>query len=290
MTRFLLPLGNAGVFVGLLLIIGSASLYWLVLEDRQSASARSAAVLGELSGTLMMLSLLTQFAAQLLEFNLPPDPLVPDARTLLALPWGRVWSVQFVLALIATRAYGRAKRGGGAIWRVLAFLVVVLAFTPAFAGHAAAEAARPIALSADGVHVLAAGMWLGTLGALAFTAGRNLPPGGTLLLGRVRRFSRWALVAAPVVALSGVVSAWLRLGQLPELWGSSYGRVLMLKLLLFACVGAVGFFNWRRATPKLVESGDSAAIRASIRWELVLALAVILVTAFLVTTPPPSEG
>jgi putative copper export protein len=66
--------------------------------------------------------------------------------------------------------------------------------------------------------------------------------------------------------------------------------VLLVKLVMFAGVCAAGLFNWRRATPQLASSGDPSAVRRSIRTELLLALAVVLVTALLVTTPPPGEG
>jgi putative copper export protein len=42
--------------------------------------------------------------------------------------------------------------------------------------------------------------------------------------------------------------------------------------------------------PLLVDVADAAAIRRPIARELVLAAAVLLVTAFLVATPPPAES
>jgi putative copper export protein len=285
----LLPLGNAAVFSGLILLIGSVALYWLVLVPREGMAVRSAARVGAGASLLLLVGLGIVFTAQLLAFNLPPDPLAADARALVRLPWGRVWAVQAVLALITSRAFLRAGRPG-AVWGGLALLTLALALSPAFAGHAVAEASRAISVVADGLHVLTAGLWLGTLGALALSSQRTTTEEAPLLLARIRRFSRLALAAVPVLVLTGAASAWLRLEQLPALWGSSYGRLLLVKLALFAGVGAMGFYNWRRATPHLAAGGDPAAVRRSIRTELLLAFAVVLVTALLVTTPPPGEG
>jgi putative copper resistance protein D len=287
--QVLLPLGNAAVFTGLTLSIGCVALYWLVLESRDGAVVGSAARVGAGASGLLLIGLALVFTAQLLAFNLPPDPMLPDARALIGLPWGRVFSVQSVLALLTAVGFLGAGRPGGS-WALLALLALALAVTPAFAGHAGADDPKALSVAADAVHVLCAGLWLGTLAALALTSRPFRPESAPLLLRRVRRFSKLGLTAAPVLLLSGSASAWLRLGRLGELWGSTYGRVLLVKLVVFAGVALAGLFNWRRATPQLAASGDPEVLRRSMRNELLLALAVVVITALLVTTPPPGEG
>jgi putative copper export protein len=285
----LAALARAGVFTAVVLLVGLAALRWFVLERPLDPTAGSrAAALGVLASALLVLALLGVFAGQLLSFNLPPDPLLPDARLLVGLPWGRVWTSQLALACLAAGAFELAARGSRDAWAVATAVALGLAFTPALSGHAiATEEARVLAVGADALHVLAAGSWLGTLGALAWTTARGGPTAAALLLARVRRFSPLALTSAAILVLSGTVGSWLHLTRLSDLWATSYGRWLSLKLVLFLAVAVFGFFNWRRRTPRLAEGGDAAGMRTSIAGELLLALAILVVTAFFVATPQP---
>ena len=64
-------------------------------------------------------------------------------------------------------------------WHIAAIGVVLLAFSPAFAGHAAsAPSSRVCAVLADALHILAASGWLGSL-TLVLVAG--VPPAMVLV-------------------------------------------------------------------------------------------------------------
>ncbi|NUR33231.1 MAG: hypothetical protein HOQ30_04405, partial [Gemmatimonadaceae bacterium] len=102
-------------------------------------------------------------------------------------------------------------------------------------------------------------------------------------------FSSTALASAAVVELSGVEAAWHNVGSVSALGGSSYGRVLLIKLAVLAVAALIGLYNWRRARPALAASGDDAAIRRAMRAELTAAAVILLVTAVLVAIPTPVE-
>jgi putative copper resistance protein D len=291
----LLPLSSVAVFTALLTMIGVVVLRAGVLSPSDVVARAAACRLGAAAGGLLLIGLAGSFTAQLLAFNLPPDPLLPDARVLLVQPWGRAWSIEVLLALLGVCGFmvaRSAQTASGdaqvAAESVCTLAVAALAFTPAFTGHAWSHEPRVLSVGADGIHVLGAGAWMGTLAALVATASWSRE-GGAVLLARVRRFSPMALIAAPVVALSGLVSAWLRLTHLSDVWLTTYGRTLSIKVAIFLGVLAMGWFNWRRGTTRLAESGDASAMRASMRAELLMALAVLVATAFLLSTPLP-EG
>jgi putative copper export protein len=290
-----LPISSIVIFAALLTMIGVVVLRAGVLTAGDAAARAAAGRLGAAAGGFLLVGLMGSFTAQLLAFNLPPDPLLPDARVLLAQSWGRAWSVQVLLALLGVSGFlvGRAAQSASseaqaAAETVCTLAVVALAFTPAFTGHAGSHEPLVLSVGADGIHVLAGGAWLGTLAALFATASWSRE-GGAQLLERVRRFSPLALTAAPVVAITGLVSAWLRLTHVSDLWLTAYGRTLSLKLALFGGVLALGWLNWRRRTARLAESGEPSAMRASMGTELLMALAVLAATAFLLSTPLP-EG
>ena len=138
----------------------------------------------------------------------------------------------------------------------------------------------------DGLHVMGAAGWLGALLWLVlslpavFTRNRGV---ATL----VNAFSPVALSFAALVTITGVLSAWLRLGTIPALWSSSYGQVLLVKLALLAGVALVGLYNWRRMRPALETDAVAPRFVRSAMAELAFGVAVIMVTAVLVATPTP---
>jgi putative copper export protein len=84
-----------------------------------------------------------------------------------------------------------------------------------------------------------------------------------------------------------VISAWLHLGHIAALWTSPYGRTLLLKVGIFSAVAVVGAYNFLRVRPALGARPGAERLRRSGTIELLLALAVLVVTAVLVAVPPP---
>lgn len=152
------------------------------------------------------------------------------------------------------------------------------------------------------LHVLAGGLWLGTLAVLVAVlfpvllrgdaAGHEagVRPGGSRLDAIVRRFSKLALVSSALLGITGVITAWRHLGAIDALWTSPYGWALDAKLAIVAAIVSIGFYNWRVATPALsAGTGDARLVRSS-RREVMLGLAVLIVTAVLVSLPAPAEA
>jgi copper transport protein len=178
-------------------------------------------------------------------------------------------------------------------WALAALGVVVLAFTPALAGHAVATPDRTwLAVLSDGLHVLGAGSWLGSLLAIVAVgipvAMRLEPPGrGPAVAALVNAFSPTALVFAAIVTATGVLSASFHLGSLADLWQSDYGRTLLLKIGVLSLLFATGAYNWLRVRPALGSEDGARRVRRSAGFELGIGVVVLLVTAVLVATPPP---
>jgi copper transport protein len=207
--------------------------------------------------------------------------------------WGIAWTLQatatfaFFVGLVVARApYGRS-----AGWMGAGVGAILLSTVPALTGHATTVGDwAGGAILADALHVLGAGVWLGTLLAIlavGIPAALSSPAAGSAVTSMVGAFSPLALAGAGLVGVTGVASALFQLGAPADLWATAYGRTLLLKLLLVAGVAALGAYNWRRVRPAL---GDEAAIpplRRSVRAELALGALVLLVTAALVALPTP---
>jgi copper transport protein len=110
---------------------------------------------------------------------------------------------------------------------------------------------------------------------------------GGAVAAMVRAFSPMALAGAGAVGLTGVVSIIFQLNALSDLWGTGYGRMLLLKLALLSGVAALGWYNWKRVLPGLGDEPGAHRLTRSARAELGLGAAVLLVTAILVALPTP---
>ena len=298
-------------FIALLGVFGAVAFALLVLplaRRRHRAtlpealveSARGrAAALGLASALVLVGATLARLYAQSVAMHGGPAGIDGElVRSMLTdTVWGWAWMIQVGAAVIAAAAFAGARRGSGAAWGVAAAAALGLSVTPALSGHPAAMegAWRTVAIVADAVHVLAAGGWMGTLlvltvgaipAALRLEEGRRVDAVATL----VRAFSPAALTFAGVLVATGVVATLLHSGSLGALVASDYGRVLLIKLLVFLLVLAAGAWNYLRVQPRLTDAAATRHLRRSAAVELALATVVLLVTAVLVATARPFEG
>ena len=165
------------------------------------------------------------------------------------------------------------------------------------AGHAAAvDPGTSAAIAVDGLHLLAAGVWIGALLPLATllrsTATEDGSDARPYAVIAARRFSRTALVAVAVLAATGIVNAWTFVGSAGGLLGTPYGHLLLIKLSVLAPILALAVVNRRSLLPAL--SGDAPttgrpALRILARFvtiEAGLALALLAIVAAMAITAP----
>lgn len=195
-------------------------------------------------------------------------------------------ATQLTLIALALIGFLLAWRGSRLGWLLAAIGVVAIPFRGALIGQWS-RLVNPL-------HVLAGGLWIGTLFVL-FTAGLTLLLGreiarerrGAIAADMVNGFSPLALVSSGFVALFGVITAWTHLEPLSSLWTTPYGYALIAKLLVVAVVVGLGFFNWRRQRPTLGTDAAATSIARSSRAELTAATIVLVITAVLVSLPSP---
>ncbi|MEX2581703.1 MAG: CopD family protein [Gemmatimonadota bacterium] len=264
-------------------------------EPLYSAAQNGAAGLGAISASLLLMTLPLRLQAQshaLFGGGVTGDRFSLMAETL----WGQAWMLQaggVLLMLVGLLLVRRIGRPG---WYLAAAGALPLAVAPGMSGHAASVDSSPLlAIGSDGLHLLAAGVWLGTL-VVIFAIGlpllRNLESTerGRILFELVNAFSPVALVAAGVLVATGLYASFLHLGAVADLWTTPYGRLLLAKLLLVAIVFATGAFNWRRLRPRSGDPGAADQLRGSAAVELTAAVLVVGLTSFLVAVPPPADA
>ncbi len=125
---------------------------------------------------------------------------------------GQSWLVTALITAVLTVVAIAVRSHTGVL--LLAVVGVVALVPMAQQGHAAnVDADHDAAISALGLHIVFAAVWVGGLGALVLQARSKTGP---VLEDLVRRYSTIALVCYVVVAASGVVSAVIRVGTSPR--------------------------------------------------------------------------
>jgi copper resistance protein D len=172
----------------------------------------------------------------------------------------------------------------------------------AWAGHASAGSGpgARLHLVGDILHVLAAGAWVGGLVPLLLflhqpgtsSDGQWLQMTGEVL----RRFSTMGVITVATLAASGALNAWFLTDRLRTLFGTDYGQLLQIKIVLFLAMLCLAAFNRVVLLPRLsradtianLERAGRAArqLRRNATLELALGLAVLYVVGVLGVTPP----
>jgi putative copper resistance protein D len=115
-----------------------------------------------------------------------------------------------------------------------AFLLAALALVLlGSSSHLAASSESPWPQANDMVHLLGAGIWVGGLPPLAlllYGASRHAAAPDPYAVRTMQRFSRVALVTVLILVGSGLASAWLLVGGVAGLLGTTHGHLLLAKL------------------------------------------------------------
>ena len=184
---------------------------------------------------------------------------------------------------------------------LLTVLTAVLLASLAGVGHTQVHegVTAIVHVTADAVHLLAAGAWLGGL----------LPPGMVVVSSRAKqlsnddavlvlsRFSGMAYLAVAALVASGLINGWLLVGSLSALIGTTYGELLLLKLGLFGLMLCLAASNRFWLVPALanaatISQSDLALsrLRRNILAEQILGVLVVGIVNLLGTLSPAIQG
>jgi copper transport protein len=208
--------------------------------------------------------------------------------------WGMSYLAQVAAAVLAICGLLLWRRSPAAGLGVTLVSALLLSIATTMGGHAASEQARTSTVVADGIHILSAGAWLGTLLVLPLVVlpeiarePREKRP--RLLRTFLTSFSTVALVAGGLVVATGLIGALAQLNTVSDLWSTPYGKVLDLKLLFVLTVFIAGGLNWRRFRGDSFSAGSEVQLTRRATIEIAGAAMVIVLTSFLVAVPPPAH-
>jgi putative copper export protein len=224
-------------------------------------------------------------------------------RTMLGTTYsGRIGLAGLVVLSACLAFAGLPKlRNAKAYAYLAAPLIAVFGYTRAASGHAGEQGAWHVAVWIEWLHWMAVALWVGIV---ATSAWLILPrvelfdeADWRTISGFLTRLSQTAAIALAGVAATGVYNAYRSLGQPAHLVDSSYGQVLVAKLLFVILAIALGAYNRFIGFPAVVCAGSPSLLPpralprlvAVLRLESFALLAALIAAAVLIGQEPPAS-
>lgn len=137
----------------------------------------------------------------------------------------------------------------------------------------------------SGVHALIAGFWI----VAPFTLWPHASLDADLVHARMERFSKIALWCVPLLFVSGIWLALRLAGSLEAILSSSYGQLLLAKLLLATLALAIGAWNKLRITHLLKNDAPSgvASLKRSLGADILVFAGILLLISAATTLTGP---
>ena len=215
--------------------------------------------------------------------------------------FGLLSKIRFVLAVIlaACLAYDRlAQARWLALGSALGFIAAI-----AWTGHAGSTLGEMgnLHLAADALHLIAAAGWTGGLVSLALllAAARRHQAFAWASLARdaAQRFSTLGIASVGTLLVTGIVNAWILVGSIHALIVTGYGRLLVLKLVVFAIMLMFAAVNRLWLTPRLAFSSENEPQLKALRQltrnsviEIALGFIIFAIVGVLGTLHPAIHG
>jgi putative copper resistance protein D len=217
--------------------------------------------------------------------------------------FGIVWTVRMIIAVAMVVAATMQVSSRATVGQdlITSFLAAGLLASLAGVGHSQIEEGwvSVLHVTADAAHLVAAGAWLGGLAPLGFILlgyARTKPEAGSWDVdGVLLRFSGMGYAAVATLVGTGLVNSWLLVGSVSGLFQTSYGRILLGKLVFFAGMLALAAANRFWLVPGMEAArtagpGDRELWRSRLRThvlgEQALGLLVLLSVSVLGTIRP----
>ncbi|OAF05779.1 hypothetical protein AYJ54_02480 [Bradyrhizobium centrolobii] len=181
----------------------------------------------------------------------------------------------------------------------LVAICAVLLGSLAGVGHTQIEdgQAWAVHILSDALHLLGAGAWLGGLVGLLGLIVTSLY--GEMATDRraceaALNFSTMGYIAVATLVASGLINSWFLVSSVTNLITTSYGRLLLLKLVLFAVMVGLAGFNRFFVVPALLHSTATGPVLRrlliNVAAEQSLGFAIVLIVSLLGIIEPATTS
>ena len=159
--------------------------------------------------------------------------------------------------------------------------VLLLVSSFIWTGHA--QKAGLIAQGVLSIHLIGIAFWLGSFLPLRQICSSSETES---LYGIAHRFGKLAIFYVSLLIISGLVFAYILMGDLSLLLSTAYGNVFLLKMTLVSSLLGLGALNKFRLVPyiKFEPSIGAQRLKKSIQTEMFIALFILSFSSFLTTS------
>lgn len=128
-------------------------------------------------------------------------------------------------------------------------------------------------------HLIAGALWFGSLMPLYLLLNISRDAG----LRAARCFSVFGITFVSVLVAGATVAGWLLTGGIAGLIGTAYGKIIVVKIVLFAAMLTLAALNRFRLSR---EGSSGQGLRYALIGEAIIGLAVFIAASLLATQPP----
>ncbi|QQN97070.1 MULTISPECIES: copper homeostasis membrane protein CopD [Pseudomonas] len=296
-----------GLYVDLMLLLGLPLFGLYSLKGRERVSGAVLPFRLMLAGTAALGLLLSIASMVVMASAMSGETAFAELRPhlemmVLETDMGLAWVVRIVALVVGGLAVMLNHRAPGVGLLVATIAGGIALASLAWNGHGAMDEGirRVWHFTTDILHLLAAGVWLGALVALALMAKANVLQTEErirLLARAVTRFEVVGALIVVVITVTGVVNYLFIVGlELDDLFLSTYGILLFIKVTLFAGMLVLAALNRFHLGPFLQRSLRNGqywvaanALRRSVVLELAAAVLIVGLVAWLGTLSPEME-
>ena len=294
------------LYADLMLMVGlpAFALYALSPDERLDYSfpPLQQPLVGMVSAGLL-LTLLGFLIICVAMMGVAPSEIDRDALTSILLETSMGWAaivrtIALATAALALLGFRKAPR---VAYGVAALLGAIALTSLLWNGHAGATEGviGLIHRVSDALHMVAAALWIGAIAAFAMMLARPATEIAEAHLKTIHRalnqFSRIGAILVAIIVVTGLINSHILFGlaNWSSLVGTTYGWLLLAKLLAFGAMLLLAAANRWRLTPafgRSVVSGGSAptlaALQKSLAIEAAAAVTVLALVAWIGTVSP----
>ena len=157
-----------------------------------------------------------------------------------------------------------------------------LLVAPTFDGHTVSMGPRLLHALSDVVHMGSTSMWIGSVIGLAVVARTDRQQ----LSAVAQRTAKALMGTVAAVVLSGVVMTFIIIDDLSSLTDSTWGRILIVKVVTVLIAGLIGAVHHWSVGPRLASRDVQTTFQRSVTIEFGVLIAVIAVSSWLVVAMP----
>jgi len=225
--------------------------------------------------------------------------------------FGHVWLIRPLVLLVMWTAWlvGRRSSRGGATGALMFLSVGIIAFTRSATGHPADLGPWTFPEWVDWAHLMVGSIWVGGLLAMTLCVFPTLPDPRIPVATRaalVKNLSTVAATALAGVLVTGLWGAYYYVGHWGNLWYSTYGHTLLVKVAFVLGAVALGALNRFTYVPKIRAAARHIAqtsshphslatktlrlLTRSVAIETILLFGALLTAAVLLHDMPPRDA